>query len=150
MSPTTTFLFAKSNCAHIKSHDYLDLLNWRNLPTLIISPSYRTDVSDTVPHDDLRLPADALILFYLYANGQGQPLTIAASISRKANYVTQRISKLLDLELIARVECKSESGPVTLTSDGVEAAEHFVANDYILPEQRREIESATPYSVSWS
>jgi len=103
-------------------------------------------VAPAVSPEDLR-PADLLILYYCYVNGQGPTPHIAAAIARNADYTSSRITKLEDdWGLLARVE--SETGPVTLTQDGLELIEP-VADAYILPKQRERIQSATDYSVTW-
>ncbi|QFU82339.1 helix-turn-helix domain-containing protein [Natronorubrum aibiense] len=101
----------------------------------------------TVSKNDLRLPADALILYCLYCCGQGTSISIADMISRNERDVSQRISKLSELGLVTGVDSPTE--PVTLsTPDGVDAAEKFVA--YLFPDQRHKIEQMMAYSVTWN
>lgn len=103
-------------------------------------------MADSVSPADLR-PADLLILYYCYSNGQGATENIATTISRNRAYVSDRISQLADWDLVERVG--NETGPITLTvPDGLELIAS-VEETYILPDQRREIDAATPYSVTW-
>ncbi|ELY73218.1 hypothetical protein [Natrinema pallidum] len=103
-------------------------------------------MAPAVSPEDLR-PADLLILYYCYANGQGPTPHIADSIARNADYTSTRITTLIEeWNLLKRVG--SETGPVTLTQDGLELIEP-VADCYLLPDQRERIQSATEYSVSW-
>jgi len=92
-------------------------------------------------------PADLLVLYYCYTNGQGTTENIADAVARNTNYLSGRITKLEDeWGLLERVG--NPTGPVTLTQDGLELIEP-VADSYVLPKQRERIQSATEYSVSW-
>lgn len=103
-------------------------------------------MAERVSPADLR-PADILILYYCFTNGQGATENIATTISRNRVYVSNRISQLSEWELIERVG--NENGPITLTvPKGLELIES-VEETYIMPDQREEIQSATPYSVTW-
>ncbi|NUC74964.1 hypothetical protein HTZ84_22120 [Haloterrigena sp. SYSU A558-1] len=111
------------------------------------NPYNELHVLGPVTRSDLRLPGDALILWYLYRNGAGTTATIATTIDRKANYVSQRISKLQadDLELVTRVA--GPAAEVTLTSRGVAVAEDLPERHIM--DYREPIDAATPYSVTW-
>lgn len=114
---------------------------------MLIGTAYiRGNVPASVSPGDLRLPADMLILYYLYTSGQGSPSNIAETISRNDDYVAHRVRTLLDRDLLERVH--SPAGPVTLTDQGVAFVEQY-ADDHILPDQREKIEAATSYSVTW-
>lgn len=103
-------------------------------------------MAPAVSPEDLR-PADLLILYYCYVNGQGPTPHIADAIARNADYTSTRITKLEGKwNLLERVG--SETGPVTLTPDGLALIEP-VADCYLLPDQRERIQSATDYSVTW-
>ncbi|ELY68855.1 hypothetical protein [Natrinema versiforme] len=103
-------------------------------------------MTDRVAPTDLRLPADMLILYYCYVNGQGMPGAIAATIERNPDYIATRTRSLLETPLLERVV--GETGPVTLTEAGVDfVAEH--ESDSILPRDREPIDAATDYSVTW-
>lgn len=102
-------------------------------------------MAEPVDPNTLR-PADILILYYLYVNGQGTARTIATTISRNRSYVSDRISKLIDKDLIDRVG--DANGPVSLSPAGLELI-RSVADTHVLPEQREDIQAATPYSVTW-
>lgn len=103
-------------------------------------------MADSVAPNELR-PADILILYYCYTNGQGTTENIATTISRNRAYVSNRISQLSDWDLLERVG--NDNGPITLTvPTGLELIAS-VEDSYIMPDQRKDIQSATPYSVSW-
>lgn len=104
-------------------------------------------MAERVSPNDLR-PADILILYYCFANGQGTTENIATTISRNRAYISDRISNLIDDALLERVG--NENGPVTLTVPaGLELIDE-IAETHILPDQRVEIQNATPYSTSWN
>lgn len=103
-------------------------------------------MSDRVSPADLRLPADMLILYYLYSAGQGTPTNIAHTIDRNPDYVATRVRKLIDTTLCERVQ--SQSGPVTLLPAGVAFVERH-AETTIPVRQRAEIERELGYSVTW-
>lgn len=104
-------------------------------------------MSELPPIDDLRLPADALICYYLFANGQGIAKNIADATNRTREYTATRLRALeSDHGLVEPVG--PATGVVTLTPAGVTFADEIAA-DYILPDQREAIESVTRYTVSW-
>ena len=100
---------------------------------------------DSVSPNELR-PADLLILYYCYRNGQGATENISMTISRNRAYVSDRISALADRGLVTRVG--NETGPITLTEAGLDLIAD-VAHIHLLPEQRQTIDEATDYSVTW-
>lgn len=115
------------------------------------SPYDPRDVFGAVDRGDLRLPGDALILYYLFRNGAGTRATIAETIDRKDNYVGQRISALEDpdrtgnRQLVTRVG--GDRSEVTLTLDGADVARKLP--ERFIEDYREAIDAATPYSVSW-
>ncbi len=95
--------------------------------------------------NDLR-PADILILYFLFVYGQGTARFIASVIDRKRTYVANRFTELTERGLLERVH--NRNGPVTLTAAGRD----LIASCYdthLLPDQRKKVDAALPYSVSW-
>lgn len=110
-------------------------------------PDNRTIVSGRAEPTDLRLPADMLILYYVYVNGQGTPGAIADVIDRNPDYIATRTRALLDdWNLLERLG--TERGPVTLSNEGLAFVREHHENS-ILPRDREAIDDATDYSVRW-